>query len=279
MIVLELFKVGHCWHPEAMVFRNFNMRKIKFPAYVGLIRHPTKGLVLFDTGYAKRFADVTKTFPERAYSLLTPMELSCKENLIEQLTNNGVSPSDIKYIFISHFHADHIAGLLDFADAKFICSKVAFTEIMRLGRLSGLIKGYLKKLVPIDFHKRCIFIEDLRPTGLDRKLKPFHQGFDLFSDGSLLAIKLPGHAAGHYGLYYAGSNSGTFLVGDAVWTKDAYEKSIYPNPLAYLIMDSRKAYIETLDDLAKLYGNNKQLKIIPSHCEQSFIEYSRVSKN
>lgn len=273
--MLELYKVGHCWHPEAMVLGNCNLNKMKFPAHVGLIRHPTKGLILFDTGYAKRFSNVTKRFPEKAYSILTPMKLGCKEQLTEQLISNGIHPSDIKYIFISHFHADHIAGLLDFPDAKFICSKVAFTEIMKLGKLSGLIKGYLKKLIPTDFHKRCSFIEDLKPTALTQKLRPFHSGFDIFNDGSLFAINLPGHAAGHYGLFCTGTKAGTFLVGDAAWTKDAYEKSLYPNPLAYLIMDSRKAYIETLDSLGQLYGNSKDIKIIPSHCELSFKEYCR----
>ena len=111
------------------------------------------------------------------------------------------------------------------------------------------------------------------------KLTPFHSGFDLFSDGSLFAINLPGHSTGHYGLFCPDEEFGTFLVGDAAWTRDAYEKGIYPNPLAYLIMDSKKAYIETLDALGQLYGNSKGIKIIPSHCESSYVEFCRVSKN
>jgi len=149
--MLEILKVGHCWHPEAMVFRNCSLKKMKFPAYIGLLKHPTKGLILFDTGYAKRFVDETKTFPEIAYRLATPMKLSCKEDLIQQLNMKGISQSDIKCVFISHFHADHISGLLDFPNAEYICSQIAYQEIMRLGRFRGVLKGYLKKLVPTDF--------------------------------------------------------------------------------------------------------------------------------
>ena len=277
--MLEILKVGHCWHPEAMVLRNGSLKKMQFPAYVGLLRHPSKGLILFDTGYAKRFIDETNSFPEIAYRLVTPMQLGCKEDLIQQLSLKGISPTDINYVFISHFHADHISGLLDFPSAKYICSKVAYQEIMRFGRLGGLLKGYLKKLVPLDFHKRSTFIEDLKNTNLDPSLSPFIYGYDIFNDGSLIAISLPGHAAGQYGLLCVGSGQGIFLVGDAAWTKDAYEKNIYPNSLAYITMDSRKQYIETLDNLSQLYGSGSNIKIIPSHCELSVSEFRCSHEN
>ncbi|WP_413662116.1 MBL fold metallo-hydrolase [Microbulbifer sp. CNSA002] len=275
--MLEIFKVGHCWHPEAVVLRSCTLRKMQFPAYCGLIRHPSKGLMLFDTGYAKRFLKRTSYFPELLYRMITPMELGCKENLILQLAEKGISPDEIKYIFVSHFHADHIAGLLDFPSAKFICSKIAFQEIMRLGRIRGLLKGYLKALIPTDFNKRCTFVEDLKPVKLDFALSPFVQGFDIFNDGSLMAISLPGHAAGQYGLFCVQDSNGAFLVGDAAWTKEAYERSVYPSPLTYLIMDSRKLYIETLQKLNLLYGSGSGIKIIPSHCARSVSEYRSMN--
>ncbi|MEM9102635.1 MAG: MBL fold metallo-hydrolase [Pseudomonadota bacterium] len=271
--MLEILKVGHCWHPEAMILRNCSLKKMQFPAYVGLLQHPSKGFMLFDTGYAKRFIDETHFSPEIAYRWITPMQLGCKEHLISQLSSKGIAPSDIKYIFISHFHADHISGLLDFPDAKYLCSKLAYQDIIQRGRLSGLLKGYLKKLIPLDFHKRCIFIEELKKINLLPSLSPFIDGYDIFRDGSLIAISLPGHAAGQYGLFCVDSEQGIFLVGDAAWTKDAYEKNIYPNPLAYLIMESRKRYIETLDNLSQLYASGHGIKIIPSHCEISAAEY------
>ncbi len=271
--MLEIFKVGHCWHPEAMVFKNLSLNKMRFPAYVGLIHHPNKGYILFDTGYAKRFLDITNKFPEKFYRLVTPMALNCKESLTHQIKQRNIALSEINYIFISHFHADHISGLLDFPKAQFICSKLAYSEIITRGRIKGLIKGYLKGLIPHNFHKRCTFIEDIKPIKINNQFSPFITGHDLFNDGSLLAISLPGHAKGQYGLMCLDNGDSTFLIGDAAWTKSAISNLITPNPLAYLIMDSKKSYLHTLNQLNQLYTNNSDIKIMPSHCEASFLEY------
>ncbi len=272
--MLKLLKVGHCYHPEAMVMRGHSWRSAEFPAFVGLINHPEQGYVLFDTGYAKRFSEETSRFPEIFYRWLTPMHLCQKENLIEQLKALNVTPQEIRYIFISHFHADHISGLLDFPQAEFICSQKAFNNFSKLGRFKGLMKGYLPKLLPTDFETRCQFIEETKIVPLEQHYYPFLQAYDIFSDGSLKAISLPGHAAGQYGLLIEQTTTPTFLIGDATWTRDAFIKNCKPNVLTHLIMDSGKQYLTTLDKLSELYRNNKNIQIIPSHCLKSFLVFN-----
>jgi len=268
--VLRLLEVGYCFHPEAIVMSNGSWRKMKFPAYVGLIKHPVKGYLLFDTGYAKRFLDETSGFPEKFYRWLTPMHLCDKHSLIGQLRGLGISSEDIKYIFISHFHADHISGLLDFESAKYICSKEAFGAIKSLGRVRGLVKGYLPGLLPRDFLSRCMFIEDLSLSLLDKSMAPFVKGYDVFGDGSALAVSLPGHASGHFGLLSEHNGKSIFLIGDAAWTADSYESSVRPNRITHLIMDDGSKYLDTLDRLSSVYSANSNLLIVPSHCERSF---------
>jgi len=271
--MLRLLKVGHCYHPEAMVMKGHSWRSMQFPAIVGLINHPQQGYILFDTGYAKRFLEATNPFPERFYRWLTPIHLCDKENLVTQLAQLNIAVEDIAAIFISHFHADHISGLLDYPNAKFICSKNALIEFTRLGRIKGLIKGFLPALLPSDFTKRCSFIEDMKRVFITHKYNPFDMGYDIFNDGSFLAVALPGHAAGQFGLLLECNGKSYFLIGDASWTREAYQNGARPNIFTYAIMDNGKQYLETLDKLSTLFLTQRELHIIPSHCQLSFDKF------
>lgn len=271
----KLLKVGHCCHPEAMVMRGHSWKSMNFPAIVGLIQHPTKGYVLFDTGYAKRFFSETQRFPENLYRLLTPVKLCDKEQLLFQLNNLDIDADEIKTIFISHFHADHISGLLDFPNAKYICSRAGLESFQQRSRLRGLIKGYLRNLLPTDFIARVIFIEEMKRIKLANEFLPFIYAYDIFSDGSCVAVDLPGHAFGHYGLLYYESNKVNFMVGDACWTEEAFKYSLKPNPLVRIIMSDGDVYLKTIDKLSSLYGCNHKLNIIPSHCQKTYDEWCR----
>ncbi|WP_370979410.1 MBL fold metallo-hydrolase [Agaribacterium sp. ZY112] len=272
---LELLKVGHCFHPEAIVTRGASLRSQKFPAIVALLKHPTKGYMLFDTGYAKRFMSATQPFPQRLYRWCTPMHLCESENLHAQLHQRGIAAEDIRYIFISHFHADHIAGLKDFPAATFICSEEALSSIQRLGRFRGLIKGYLPSLLPEDICQRLVLIEQCKPCLLHTRFSPFKYAYDLFADGALLAVALPGHAYGHFGLLHI--DQGTFLVGDACWTNQALTSASRPHPIAHLLLSDTKQYYQTIDKLSQLYKKNTDVSIVPAHCHDTYICHSATS--
>ena len=267
--MFDLMQVGYCFHPEAIVSKGKPWKPAIFPSIVGLLKHPQKGYMLFDTGYAARFNNLTLKFPEKLYRLVTPMTLPEHESLIQQLKNKGISTEDIKYIFISHFHADHIAGLLDFPAAKFIASKKAVDNFLNHSGIHAVIKGYIKALLPTDFIDRLSFIESFSSVALDR-FNPFNIGYDILGDGSYFAIELPGHAAGHFGLLFSDGSISRFLVGDACWTDDAFKKGVRPNRISGLIMDNWSQYLATLNRLNVLYDSNKDVSIIPSHCSNTF---------
>ena len=266
----ELLKVGHCYHPEAIVSKGSSWKAALFPSIVGLMKHPMFGNILFDTGYADRFKDVTQSFPERLYRWTTPMTLPGKEFLLVQLMQRKISKEDINYIFISHFHADHIAGLLDYPNAKLIYSVEALANFKELSRLKRLVKGYLYDLLPKDISDRSILIEELKIISLPKSMSPFTVGYDVFKDGSCIAIELPGHARGHMGLLTYQDNKVKFLIGDACWTSNAFKVGCKPNPLAHLVMHNTDQYYETIENISNLFGSNKEIQIIPSHCLKTF---------
>lgn len=246
MVEIKLLKVGYCTQIEKVILKNGKFKKIIFPATCALIKHSTEGYILFDTGYSKR---VLKDAP-LLYRLITPITFNEENSLINQLQRHDISPDMIKTIIISHFHADHIGGLRDFPKAKFICSKEAFDSIQHLKGLKALMAAFIPSLIPDDFTKRLQFIESN----------------DLLGDGSLIAINLPGHAAGQVGIMV---DQKILLAADACWTSAAYREYLLPHPLVKLIIHDYKAFKKTLLMLHQLHLKHPEIKIIPTHCEEA----------
>ncbi|MFK7822533.1 MAG: MBL fold metallo-hydrolase [Oligoflexales bacterium] len=264
---------GYCLHLERMVINDGRFKTVKFPSLFFYIYHPKQGHILFDTGYSQRFHDATKNFPERLYALLTPVEVTEQDLAINKLNSLGVKPKEIDYIFISHFHADHIAALKDFPGAQFIVSKEAWLDIKNRSRFSTLVRGVLPSLIPKNFEQRVLFYEEMGEK-LDEETTNLHgfRSWDLFSDRSMFAVPIPGHTCGHSGLLVDSGSKKHFLVGDACWMSRSIREFKLPALPSYLIMDSRRAYLESLGALHNLYKEAKEIELLPSHCGEVFAD-------
>lgn len=239
----------------------------RFPALAFLILHPHRGAILFDTGYSEHFYSATERMPERLYRTVTPPRLKDGESLSNQLQRDGICADDISAVVLSHLHGDHIGGLRDFPSSSIYCAHSGWQDLQRRGRLSAVRKGLLHDLVPDDFARRVRWIEDSRRATLKDPLAEFAPGYDLFGDGSLTAIELPGHATGHYGLFFHDSNhEPVLLVADAVWSSRALRDGVPPPALVTSWLGDTDAYRTTLERLARLHRAWPQLRMVPSHC-------------
>ena len=162
-------------------------------------------------------------------ALLRPQLIEANAPL-QRLSALGFGPADVTRIVITHFHADHVAGLRDFPNAGIMASADAFARLSSLGKLQQLHNAFYAELLPADFAGRLLPIEDCRPAGLPHGLG---RGFDLFGDGSLLAVPLPGHALGHHGLLWP-EQSLLYAV-DAQWLLQAIMEQRLPTGPARLI--------------------------------------------
>jgi glyoxylase-like metal-dependent hydrolase (beta-lactamase superfamily II) len=265
-IKVKLFTAGYCKQFEKFAIKDGKYNLMKFYSTFALIEHSQYGKMLFDTGYAPYFYEETKKFPYNIYAKLVPVTFKRNESALFQLNSIGIFPQEIKFVFLSHFHADHIAGARDFHHSKFICSESAYNFVKHKKNLNALSCGFLPNLLPKDFETRLLFIEKfpLVKTGFD----VFDFGFDIYGDKSVIGISLDGHSEGQIGLLINGENKKYFFISDACWIKKSYEQNILPSSVVKIFTHKWKRFSDTLKKLNSFYELYPDVKIIPSHCPE-----------
>jgi len=265
---LKISSAGFCMAGGNHAERGSKRKNIQFNAVFALIKHPTKGYVLFDTGYTKRFFEAAKKFPYQIYAAITKVTLNGGDEVVDQLKTIGIAATDIKYIIISHFHADHIGGLKDFPNAQFICTEVAYKDVKGKSGFSGLIKAFMPLLMPENFENRTRFIHMDAATITHPDLGNM---IDIFDDGTITMCALDGHALGMIGILVKTNQRDVFLVSDAAWLKSNYQDLKLPHPIVRLFFSSWSDFKESINRIHKFYKNNPDTLIIPSHCMQTYM--------
>jgi glyoxylase-like metal-dependent hydrolase (beta-lactamase superfamily II) len=271
-VSLHLLRVGACRHLERMADRGGRFKSVDFPALCGLIRHPTQGWMLYDTGYAEHFFSATQTWPERLYRAL-PVHLAPSELLSHQLAQHGIGVADVGTVIVSHYHADHIAGLRDFPNARFLALAADTSALMALQghRWRATFKGQLHGLLPTDFLSRLCEVDRLPLFTLPNWMSPFRQGFDLLGDQSLIGVPLPGHSHGQLGLWLPDADGrSAFLVADACWSLPACRAGRLPSRLTTFVGANGKRYQDTFFGLQTLALREPALSLLPSHCQHAW---------
>jgi glyoxylase-like metal-dependent hydrolase (beta-lactamase superfamily II) len=172
-------------------------------------------------------------------------------------------------VAISHFHADHIAGLHAFPGARIACARAGLDNACRGGDWRALTQGVLRALIPADFEARAVFFEDRPRVALPAAFAPLDEAADLFDDGSLLAVELPGHCPGHWGLAARGADDRLHLLaGDAAWSSRAIRENRPPPAITTGFLGDTEPYRRTLSRLHQLAAAAPEVLITPSHCAE-----------
>ena len=156
-----------------------------------LIRH-NKQLMLWDTGLPEALLNVK--FTNEA------MSPTLTRTLTDQLKQINIKPDDIDMIGVSHYHFDHVGQAAQFPKAKLLISNADFAALKKTPLPFGAdptpLAPWLKGKSTVD------------PVSGDR---------DVFGDGTVTMLNMPGHTPGSYGLLVRLPKTGTVLLsGDAV---------------------------------------------------------------
>jgi N-acyl homoserine lactone hydrolase len=161
-----------------------------------LIRHGSD-LLLWDAGLPSELIGK----PE---DLTADVRLRLRRTIVEQLAQLGIRPEQVTMIGISHMHSDHMGQASAFPQARLIMDRGDFDALRGpqtpFFTNPAMLRPWLTGGSPKDL-----------VTG-DR---------DVFGDGTVVMIALPGHTPGNHGLLVRLRRSGPFLLsGDALHEPD-----------------------------------------------------------
>jgi len=164
-----------------------------------LLKH-AQGWMLWDTGVADAIAampDGQKPADPKATHWYRP------KTLASQLEALGVKPADIKFVAVSHTHADHIGNVELFPQAMLLVQKAEYAW-----------------------------------PGANNapRFKPEHPvttlegDKDVFGDGSVTILSTPGHTPGHQSLLVKLPKTGALVLsGDAVHFQANWDNRVVPS--------------------------------------------------
>ena len=124
--------------------------------------------------------------------------ISIKRSVVDQLKEIGVRPEQIGTIGISHYHDDHTGQAKHFPNAKLIIGKGDWDALKTSTNPS--LKDAQNQLV-----------HWLKGPG---KAAPVTGDSDIFHDGSILMLAMPGHTPGHSALLVRLASGPVLLSGD-----------------------------------------------------------------
>lgn len=271
---VKLFTTGYTPQPHYLAERGKGATVVPFHAMCALLTHPKYGHYLFDTGYSPRFKPATARFPYSVYGRLSPVVCSDSLTIRAQLQEMGIHSGDIRGIIISHFHADHVAGLSDFPKSDFISSQVAWSDVAGRRGFAALRRGFLPSLLPEDFATRLHTIDYFHDPGFGT----FDHSHDLFGDGSVRLIQLPGHARGQIGAIVQQSPTQRMLLAaDATWTLGSLRQNTLPHWKTFSFVDSVADMRASLNRLHEFSKQFPAIEIVPTHCPEIAERYSFAS--
>jgi N-acyl homoserine lactone hydrolase len=211
--------------------------------YVYSIVHPQFGTYLIDSGVASSFDDDDAENPV-SWLVESAMNMAVLD-VIESTDQLQQKLGEIKGIFLTHIHLDHIMGLPDIenaavyggpGDAGLSTAKNMFTQ----GSTDSLLKN-VSTLLEWEFDEQGII--------------------DVFSDGSFYAIHSPGHTPGATAYLAMTTEGPQLMIGDATHTRWGWENSVEPGIFSEDIPLSQKS-LHKLQVLAK---SNSTIKVHPGH--------------
>ena len=198
-------------------------QKVTFTFSCYLIKHGSEYMV-WDTGFAPGSNPNAPTV-----------------GIADRLKEVNVTPDQVKFVGISHFHADHTGQLDPFKNATLFIGKGDWDQITSPTPMQGANVAGFKS-----------WIDE------KRKVEPLTGDKDVFGDGTVIVLRTPGHTPGHSALLVRLKDMGPVLLsGDAVHFHENYENNGVP-PFNF----DRAQTIASIERMKQIVGNVKATVII-----------------
>jgi len=192
-------------------------REEPIQVYFHVVRHPSFGTFVVDTGIEKAYRDAPgdAAIQGLVASVMGTEKLKPVVPLGDWVAKNG----KLEGVFLTHMHVDHVSGMPDVPKGTPIyagpgeSAEVELRNLVLQKTMNRLLEGHAPT-------SELQFAAD--PDGR------FDGVIDVFGDGSFWAIWVPGHTVGSVA-YVARTASGpVMMVGDSSHTRWGWENGVEP---------------------------------------------------
>jgi N-acyl homoserine lactone hydrolase len=199
---------------------------VELPVSSVLLRHGQAN-VLFDTGCHPSVAENAEARWGGMAKFMTPV-MGPHDNVLADLSGLGLGADDIDVVVNSHLHPDHCGCNAFFKKATVMVHALELEAAQAPGSVAG---GYL-------------LIEWKHPMPMET----ISAERDLFEDGRVVLIPLPGHTPGTTGALIALDRCGQFLLAsDTVSLRASLDRRIAPRNTW-----NAEALLKSLDEVRRL---------------------------
>lgn len=181
------------------------------PIYAFLVEHP-EGLFVVDTGDNHHNSEKSGYLPwwNPFFQKAVQIKVAPEEEIGPQLTRLDVDPAkDLKAVLMTHLHHDHTGGLGHFPHTPILVAE----ENIRVASRKKTLVGALTSSFPRWFD----------PTPLEFSGDPigrFSRSAPVTSDGTIVAVEIPGHMEGQVAYLVRGADVTYALVGDLTYSEE-----------------------------------------------------------
>ena len=183
-------------------------------AYTGQSKAGSAGCYLIQHGsiYMLWDSGLSLSFKGAAVNRTEPLSFTLDKTIVEQIAMLHLRPEQISILGISHYHSDHVGQAGLFPGATLMIGKA---DLDALKTSPPPVESDLPPLA-----------HWLSGPG---KIDAVSGDRDIFGDGTVTMIDLPGHTPGHHGLVVRLNRMGyVLLTGDAVHFRENYETDGVP---------------------------------------------------
>lgn len=237
-------------NPEAMQ-AGLKDRDEPIQVYAHLLKHPQRGNYLVDTGVSRKIVDDPgKAGLNWALSRVMHLEkLQIKKSTAEMLQDmNG----KLSGVFFTHLHLDHISGMPDIPDD--VPLYIGASETTSRNFMNIFVRGASNQLLS---NKQPLQEWNFQPDPQHK----FDGIVDIFEDGSVFAISVPGHTPGSVAYLIRTTQGPVLLTGDTCHTRWGWEHAVEPGDFT---QDSANN-LDNLKRLKNLVASHPKIEVRLGH--------------
>lgn len=244
----------HCSMIKASGLTTRKKERMWLPVSAYLIEHP-KGKILVDTGWHREISpngiyDRKAQIKHMSLPLymVNQGELAEGKAVSEQLKELGIEAQDLDYVLLTHLDCDHASGIQQVGEAKQILvssEENVCTQKYKLRYSSSMWKHV--KLTEFAF----------KDTGIG----PFGKSYDLFGDGSVQLVSIPGHSEGLYAVLIT-NEMGQYAL---LYSDGGYAAKSWQRLICSGIATDREKQRKSLAWIAKMSGDENCVESIANH--------------